>query len=39
LSITIIPASGTGALAGIAGRFRLDIVEGKDFYELDYQLP
>jgi hypothetical protein len=39
LSITIVPASGTGALVGIAGRFKLDIVEGKHFYELEYQLP
>jgi hypothetical protein len=39
LSITIVPGSGTGALAGIAGTFRLSIVEGRHFYELDYSLP
>jgi hypothetical protein len=39
LSITVVPGSGTGALAGISGEFRLNIVEGKHFYEFEYSLP
>ena len=38
LSITVVPDSGTGELAGIAGAFRIQIVEGKHFYEFEYQL-
>jgi hypothetical protein len=38
LTITIVPDSGTGELAGISGRMAIQIVEGKHFYELDYQL-
>jgi hypothetical protein len=39
LLITVVPGSGTGALAGITGNFKLNIVEGKHFYELEYSLP
>lgn len=39
LSITIVPGSGAGGLAGIAGEFRLDIVEGVHNYALEYALP
>ena len=39
LSITVVPDSGTGALAGISGTFKLSIVEGKHFYEFEYSLP
>jgi hypothetical protein len=39
LSITVVPGSRTGALAGIAGTFKLTIVEGKHFYEFEYSLP
>ena len=38
LSITVVPGSGTDALVGISGIFRLSIVEGKHLYELDYTL-
>ena len=38
LSITVVPDSGTGELAGLAGTFRLRIVEGRHLYEFDYQL-
>lgn len=38
LSITIVPDSGTGQLAGISGRMDIQIVDGKHFYELDYTL-
>jgi len=39
LSITVVPGSGTGALAGISGRFGLTIVDGKHLYEFSYELP
>ncbi|WP_374674721.1 DUF3224 domain-containing protein [Ideonella sp.] len=39
LSITVVPGSGTGALAGIQGTFRLRIVDGQHLYEFDYTLP
>jgi len=39
LSITVVPGSGTGALAGILGVFRLNIVEGRHLYEFEYTLP
>ena len=39
LSITVVPDSGTDELTGIAGKFTLDIVDGKHFYAFDYSLP
>jgi len=39
LSITVVPDSGTGALLGLQGTFRIDIVERQHFYEFDYTLP
>jgi hypothetical protein len=39
LSIAVVPDSGTEALAGISGTFKLNIVEGKHFYEFEYSLP
>ena len=39
LSITVVPGSGTDALVGIAGTFKLTIVEGKHLYEFEYSLP
>ncbi len=39
LSITVVPDSGTAALAGISGSFKINIVEGKHFYEFEYALP
>lgn len=39
LSITVVPGSGTGALAGLAGTFRLNVVDGKHLYEFEYSLP
>ena len=38
LSITIVPGSGTGALAGISGNFTINIVERQHFYEFEYSL-
>ena len=39
LSISVVPGSGTGVLAGITGTLELSIVEGKHFYEFEYALP
>ncbi len=39
LSITVVPDSGTGALAGLAGTLGIDIVDGKHHYEFAYTLP
>jgi Protein of unknown function (DUF3224) len=39
LSITVVPGSGTGSLAGIEGNFKLSIVEGSHLYEFEYSLP
>ncbi len=38
LTVTVVPDSGTGALAGISGRMDIRIVDGQHFYELDYEL-
>lgn len=38
LSITVVPDSGTGDLAGLSGNFKLQIDEGKHFYEFEYEL-
>jgi hypothetical protein len=38
LVITVVPDSGTGALAGITGRMTIDIVEGKHLFTFDYAL-
>lgn len=39
LTISIVPDSGTGALAGIAGQMSIRIEGGQHFYALDYTLP
>jgi hypothetical protein len=39
LSITVVPDSGTAELAGIGGRFTLQIVEGEHLYDFAYTLP
>ena len=38
LSITVVPDSGTGQLAGIAGRMDIKIEGGKHSYEFEYIL-
>ena len=38
LSITVVPDSGTGELTGLSGRMEIQIVEGKHFYELEFEL-
>ena len=39
LTISVVPGSGSGGLAGIAGEFTLDIVQGVHNYTLHYALP
>jgi hypothetical protein len=39
LSVTVVPDSGTGELAGIAGEFSIIIAGGKHSYEFRYTLP
>lgn len=38
LSLTVVPDSGTGELAGLAGAMAIDITDGKHFYTFDYTL-
>ena len=39
LTITVVPDSGTGQLAGLDGRMAIVIAEGKHSYEFEYTLP
>jgi hypothetical protein len=39
LSITVVPDSGSGQLAGITGKMNIIIAAGKHSYEFDYSLP
>jgi hypothetical protein len=39
LSVTVVPDSATGELAGLAGTFKIDIVDKKHFYDFQYSLP
>jgi hypothetical protein len=38
MAIKVVPDSGTGDLAGLAGSMTIDIQEGKHFYGFDYTL-
>ena len=38
LTITVVPDSGTGELAGLAGRMTIDIDDGKHSYGFEYTL-
>src|SRR4051794_29708866 len=38
LSVTVVPDSGVGALAGIAGAMTIDIVDGEHRYTFEYTL-
>ncbi len=38
LSITVVPDSGAGELAGLAGRMNIAFAEGRHSYEFDYTL-
>lgn len=39
LSVTVVPDSGTGELAGLTGRMEIIIAEGKHSYDFEYILP
>lgn len=39
LTITVVPDSGTGGLAGLAGRMQIRISGGQHAYDFDYTLP
>ena len=39
LTITVVPDSGTGQLAGIAGKMNIVIEKGKHSYDFEYILP
>jgi hypothetical protein len=39
LSVTVVPDSATGELAGLSGSMTIKIEAGKHFYEFDYTLP
>ena len=39
LSVKVVPGSGTGELAGIAGTLTIAIAAGKHTYAFDYTLP
>lgn len=39
LSVTVVPDSGTGELAGLAGTLTIRIADKQHFYDFDYTLP
>jgi hypothetical protein len=39
MSITVVPDSGTGGLAGLTGKLTIHNVDGKHSYDFDYTLP
>lgn len=39
LTITVVPASGTGELEGIAGSMSIEIDDGEHSYDFEYTLP
>jgi hypothetical protein len=39
LTITVVPDSGTGELAGLEGRLDIRVEGGQHFYAFDYALP
>jgi hypothetical protein len=39
LVVTVVPDSGTEELAGLEGEFKINIEEGRHFYEFTYRLP
>lgn len=38
LLITVVPDSGTGELVGLSGQMRINIADGKHFYDFEYAL-
>jgi len=39
LVLEVVPASGTGELAGLVGEMFITIEDGQHYYEFDYDLP
>jgi len=39
LTITVVPDSGTGELAGLTGKMNINIADGKHLYDFEYTLP
>lgn len=39
LSVTVVPDSGTGELAGITGKMAINMADGKHSYAFEYTLP
>lgn len=39
LTVTVVPDSATGQLAGLEGRLDIRIADGQHFYAFDYALP
>lgn len=39
LTVTVVPDSGTGQLAGIAGKMTINMAGGKHSYDFEYTLP
>ena len=39
ISVTVVPDSGTGELAGLSGKMEINIAEGQHSYHFDYTLP
>lgn len=39
LEIRVVPGSGTGALVGVTGELRIEVVEKQHYYEFEYSLP
>jgi hypothetical protein len=39
LSVSVVPDSGTGQLAGISGTLNIVIADGKHSYDFDYAIP
>jgi hypothetical protein len=39
LAISVVPDSGTGELAGLAGTMTIEIADGKHAYSFEYTLP
>lgn len=38
LTVSVVPDSGTGELAGISGTLSIQITDGKHFYKMDYEI-
>jgi hypothetical protein len=39
LTVTVVPDSGTGGLAGLSGSMAINVAAGKHSYEFEYTLP